>query len=821
MNRTAAPTTLAHDTPRSTAWHRRPRRAALPLVAVVLSTLLAASGGAQQATVRVTGTGTPIVLEHDDTVVTESCVIMIPAGTVIEDRNGDGVVQVAADGITVSFTEASLLRGAAPGVLPDAYAGLGVVVDGHRDVTLRGLAVSGFQTAVLARDADGLTVEDCSLTDNRRQRLRSTAAAADDGSDWLAPHANDEQQWRRRYGAALCIEDSAGVSVRNLYVRDSQNGVILDRVVDSEVLGCDLSFLSGWGLALWRSSRNVIGRNALDFCVRGYSHGVYNRGQDSAGLLMFEQCHDNLIAENSITHGGDGIFAFAGSEALGEGLADDDGLDRRGIGHHGNAFVGNDLSDAAAHGLELTFADSNLIRDNTFAGNAICGIWGGYSRGLTITGNSFLANGDAGYGAERGGVNIEHGRDNAVVANLFGENACGVHLWWDEDPHLVDLPWSRANGTGCAGNAVVGNLFLNDTVAIELRACEPTRVAGNQFREVGETLRAAPGAIATDAAATDGHELPEAELSEAHHAQRTALRGRSPRGARPHLAGREHIIMGEWGPWDHQGSLLRQGARAADHHRVDILGRPDGAEVRCSGEGLTFATEDTVARIPAPPGAPPSYRLDLSADIRSEPDTPGGRPDRVSADPDASSYRLDTAVTIRPAPGARGVLPYRVAVDGVGALEGQFIAATWDLTVFPWTVDPREDVVAWRAEAGGPEAVRTTVPTLHLPYGGGGPSQLDLGAAVRAADLPGDRFGTLATTRLPLPAGTWRLTTVSDDGVRVSADGRPVIDNWTWHAPTTDTGTFEVRADGEVVLAVEHFELDGWATLELRLTREE
>ena len=63
---------------------------------------------------------------------------------------------------------------------------------------------------------------------------------------------------------------------------------------------------------------NSTARNACDFCIRGYSHGVYNRGQDSAGILMFEQCSGNVIAENSATHCGDGLFAFAGKEALGE-----------------------------------------------------------------------------------------------------------------------------------------------------------------------------------------------------------------------------------------------------------------------------------------------------------------------------------------------------------------------------------------------------------------------------------------------------------------------------------------------------------------------
>ena len=47
----------------------------------------------------------PPVLEvtADDTVVTESCRISIPEGLVIRDANGDGVIHVGADSVTLDF----------------------------------------------------------------------------------------------------------------------------------------------------------------------------------------------------------------------------------------------------------------------------------------------------------------------------------------------------------------------------------------------------------------------------------------------------------------------------------------------------------------------------------------------------------------------------------------------------------------------------------------------------------------------------------------------------------------------------------------------
>ena len=60
---------------------------------------------------------------------------------------------------------------------------------------------------------------------------------------------------------------------------------------------------------------------------------------------------------------------------------------------------------------------------------------------------------------------------------------------------------------------------------------------------------------------------------------------------------------------------------------------------------------------------------------------------------------------------------------------------------------------------------------------------------------------------------------LSDDGVRVSVDGKPVIENWTWHGPTQDTGKLTLTADKTVEILVEHFQIDGFAVLEFSLSQ--
>ena len=69
---------------------------------------------------------------------------------------------------------------------------------------------------------------------------------------------------------------------------------------------------------------------------------------------------------------------------------------------------------------------------------------------------------------------------------------------------------------------------------------------------------------------------------------------------------------------------------------------------------------------------------------------------------------------------------------------------------------------------------------------------------------------------MKLPRGRYELRTVSDDGVRVFVGGKKVLENWTWHGPTENKATVELEA-GEHSIVVEHFEIDGWAVLQLDL----
>ena len=748
--------------------------------------------------------GTPLPevrVTSDDTVITRSCRIVIPAGTRIPDLNTNGVLQIAADHVTIEFAPGTVLQGAPDQAPGDALRGIGIRIDGHRGVTVRGARVRGFFNGLVATRADELRVDGGDFSDNYRQRLRSTPRS-EDASDWLFPHHNDQTPWRDQYGGAVCVERSSSVTIRNVTVRRGQNGIVLDRVDDSRIYDNDASFLSGWGLALWRSSRNVVSRNAFDFCVRGHSEGVYNRGQDSAGILCFEQCNDNVFAENSVTHGGDGFFGFAGREALGEiwmeqerarlrretGREQVDDLIRipASLAHdfsvrgcNRNLLVDNDFSYSPAHGVEMTFSEGNLLVRNRIVENGICGFWGGYSSDTLIAANEFTGNGALAYGLERGGINMEHAARNQILGNRFLDNKAAIHLWWDNDGALFRLPGVAGNLRGVEGNVIADNMFRIEArqpsgppaptdrwIVLQLRDDGTNQVRANQYLRNSVRLGVTN---AVEFAVKGGTEPPRTSGSvPSWKLPRYPVFGsKRPVGARKHLRGRGQILLDEWGPWDHEGPWVRalgadQGGPAWEVFHAGRL------EARLTGNGATLQRQ---------PGS-------------------GSRSEVLRVRAEA------------------GVTPYRLTLRGGGldrTLEGRILRIPWEVSFFSWRQgpDPRTNLAAWRALASAPEAVQVRLESLQFPYGGRGPKDLGLADELTRRGPGAERFGMIARAVVPLPAGRWKLVTRSDDGVRIQVNGAVVLENWTWHGPERDEAAFETSESGSVELVVEHFEIDG------------
>ena len=276
---------------------------------ILFCTLLAAS----QYTISLAGT--PIVLKAN-MVIRSS--VQIKKGSYqlnASDSLTAPLIRIEGNNITVDFNKA-ILHGSNNKQLPNQFYGLAILVKGN-NITIKNAIVNGYKVAIMALKCKNLTIDNSDFSYNYRQHLQSTWQG-EDLSDWMSYHHNEHDEWLR-YGAGIYLKDCSRSVITKNTITGGQCALMMMRCNDGTITNNNFSFNSGLGIGMYRSSRNNILHNQLDFNVRGYSHGIYNRGQDSAGILVFEQCSNNIFAYNSVTHGGDGFFLWAGQSTMDDG----------------------------------------------------------------------------------------------------------------------------------------------------------------------------------------------------------------------------------------------------------------------------------------------------------------------------------------------------------------------------------------------------------------------------------------------------------------------------------------------------------------------
>ncbi len=366
------------------------------------------------------------------------------------------VITIQGDHLTVDFQNA-VLRGSTSPTQPNGFYGLAIRIKG-KNITLKNARASGYKIALLAEGADSLRLENCDFSYNYRPRLLSSPEKEDE-SDWLTYHHNENQEWMR-YGAGIYLDACQHATVKGCRVTGGQNALLMVGCNDGLMYNNTFQFNSGLGIGLYRSSRNRLMHNLLDWNVRGYSHGVYQRGQDSAGILMFEQCNNNLVAYNSATHSGDGFFLWAGQSTMDSGQG----------GCNDNFIFGNDFSYAPTNGVEVTFSrnriQGNLITECTY------GIWGGYSYESLISGN-LISN-------CKTGIAIEHGQQDTILQNLFSNDSTGIQVWMRaEQPK--DWGYAQKRETRSRDHRIDRNVFASVRNPLKISASQNVSVNGENL----------------------------------------------------------------------------------------------------------------------------------------------------------------------------------------------------------------------------------------------------------------------------------------------------------------------------------------------------
>ena len=186
-------------------------------------------------------------------------------------------IVIKGNNLVIDFA-GSVLRGSPSTVDPDKRKGLGILVQGD-NITLKNLTVRGYMVGLWAKNCTHLRIEKSNFSYNWKQHLMSTVDK-EDLSDWQSYHHNEHNEWLR-YGAAMYFEGCEKFAVEHTRSVGGQCGLMLVRSNNGLVRNNDFSFNSGVGLGLYHSSSNKVLNNKIDWCVRGFSYGVYNRDRKS------------------------------------------------------------------------------------------------------------------------------------------------------------------------------------------------------------------------------------------------------------------------------------------------------------------------------------------------------------------------------------------------------------------------------------------------------------------------------------------------------------------------------------------------------------
>jgi parallel beta-helix repeat protein len=669
-------------------------------------------------------------------------------------------IVIEGNDITVDFNK-SIIQGSLDPANPDRFTGIAIEIRNSRKVTIKNLNVRGYKIALLVRNVEDLLIENSDFSYNYRPRLQSTQKK-EDLSDWLSYHHNENDEWKR-YGAGIYLIDCNKAVIKDCKASGNQNGLLMTRCSGARITNNDFSFNSGLGIGLYRSSDNVILYNRLIYNIRGYSHGVYQRGQDSAGILAFEQCNDNLFYKNNVTHGGDGFFLWAGQTTMDTGAG----------GCNGNVLLSNDFSYAATNGIELTFST------NTVNGNRIyeCenGIWGGYSYNTKIRHNRFRNNKVA--------IAIEHGQDNSISYNLFDQDRQAIRLW-SNISQPADWGYAQKRDTRSRNYIILSNSFNRNPVVFNITRTQDLNIFSNTVSASETVYRMDDTVAGMDT--TLYYEIIEEEEKDSLPVIPDLPAG-DPFKASNKWAGRKNIRMTEWGPYDFNYPVVwnTNPADTTGWMEFEMLG-PEGSwsvkEVRgldslSARKGVFPATIRAKRR-----GSSAGTDIMLRASYAGKAFTdPFGR--QVAA---KAAYSFQFRKFFQP-------------------LNWQVLWYSLDTAFY----NPLKEQGLFAPTVRMAPVKRDTVQELNYAWWGG----------LKLADRTLEQFLTIANTRVDR-SGSFELSVTWQGPVRIYLDDKMVLDSWKIEkkvADEADNRRIPIQVAEGQYIRVEHLGFAGFSALSVKL----
>jgi parallel beta-helix repeat protein len=672
----------------------------------------------------------------------------------------ESVIIIEGNNIIIDFNNAEL-KGSNKKINPDEFFGVAILIHNSTNVIIKNLKVKGYKVALLARNVEKLTLDNCDLSYNYRQHLNSTQEK-EDVSDWMSYHHNENDEWLR-YGAAMYLRNCNNAAITNCKVTGGQNALMMTECSGGKIYNNDFSFNSGIGIGMYRCNGNEVCYNKINFNVRGYSHGAYNRGQDSAGILVYEQSNYNIFYKNSVTHSGDGFFLWAGQTTM----------DTGGGGCNENVLLQNDFSYAPTNGVEVTFSRNRISGNRIFECDH--GIWGGYSYQSKITNNQFRDNNIA--------IAIEHGQHNEISYNIFSKDKEAIRLWSRKE-QPADWGYARYRDTRSADYTIARNSFNRNPTVINVTRTDSLKIFGNTYFNHDIILK-------TDSTVSNIDSL-GGELFDSTIVYPSVKNPADPFKGNRKFAGRKNILITEWGPYDFRSPIIwnTNPTDTGDLMRFDLLG-PRGKWKIKSFRG--------VQNISAGKGEFPAM-------ITAQ---------KIKGD------RLDIFIELEYT-GSTVITPFGETVTANNPFKFSFkkFFQPLDWEVLFYSLDTtkhnpfRTGMLFSAYEKKAPFKIEK-VNKLDYAWWGG----------IKESGMQYLQFITVATAKANIPEGKYELSLTWDDAARVYVDDKLVIDEWNPSKYTFDESPHQKiklsLPKGIHNFRVEHVELGGFATLALKIKKVE
>ncbi len=462
------------------------------------------------------------------------------------------LIHISGKNLVIDFNQ-STLNGTNHPERPDLMKGLAIQIDkGSENITIKNLSIHGYKIAFLADSVLKLSIIHCDFSYNYRPKLFS-GREKENEQDWMSYHYNEAGEWKEK-GAGIYLINCNKATIKDNIITGNQCALLMVKCNDAKVFDNNFSFNSGLGIGLYRSSNNFIYHNRLDFNIRGFSLGKYQRGQDSAGILVYEQSSENVFAYNSATHSGDGFFLWAGQSTLETGIG----------GCNNNMIYGNDFSFASNNGIEITFSSNSVLHNRIWGCDYA--IWGGYSFDSDISDNKILHN--------RYGIAIEHGQNINIALNEIKYNGTALKLWSNEKQG-VEATYIAHHNTKSENYWIASNSIEQNKTAYHLYGTDTAVFSGN--KKIENEIDWKIGDRVTEIDTTRESEF--LDLDYQKDKKLSAINYTDiPEQAFPQ--GLQEIRMNAWGPYNFQYPLLW--LKEIDSNQVyhfEVLGKAGNWEI--------------------------------------------------------------------------------------------------------------------------------------------------------------------------------------------------------------------------------------------------